>query len=223
MSRPGTPNPWSEINGGMRGSILLYAGAATTLLATAQNFAADFMMDPPGMLISSAWLCWVMALLLLAAGFIWTGVHPFLGRIGLIVGGFHLLNGLFLFAVLFLGMKPFLPNVSLSIGRTLFLLIFVLMEKQYLRKFSVVTMMVVSFLHFLKISLRIMDILPSFGKYADSALDSTLLALLAVTIIIVGRDINFVEEKWARELAANRSSGFTDFNNPEHDWNRDKD
>jgi hypothetical protein len=223
MSRPGTPNPWSEINGGMRGSILLRIGAVMTILATMQNFGAAFMEDAPGILVSSAWLCWIMALWLLAAGFIWIGVHPFLGRFGLAVGAFHFLNGLFLLGVLFGGVKPFLPSVSLSIGRTLVLLFFVMLEKKHLRSFSKTLLVVVALLQFLKISLRIMEVLPSWGGIAGSGLDSLLLSLLAVAIFLVGKDVEFVENSWARELAANRSSGFGDFNNPEHDWNQGED
>ena len=223
MSRPGTPNPWSEINGGMRGSILLRIGAVMTIVATMQNFGAAFMDEASGILVSSAWLCWIMALWFLAAGFIWIGVHPFLGRFGLVVGGFHFLNGLFLLGVLFGGVQPFLPSVSLSIGRTLLLLFFVMMEKKHLRSFNKTLLVVVALLQFLKISLRIMEVLPSWGAIADSGLDSLLLSLLAVAIFLVGKDVEFVENSWARELAANRSSGFGDFNNPEHDWNQGED
>jgi len=207
----------------MRGSILLRSGAVITVLATLLNFAPNILPEAPGMLVSAAWLLWIMALWLLAAGFIWIGVHPFLGRFGLVVGGFHFINGLFLLGVLFGGVAPFLPNASLSIGRTLLLLFFVLMERKHLRSSSINFLILVAFLQFLKITLRIMDILPSFGNIADSGLDSGLLALIAVAIFLVSNDIKIVENSWARELASTRASGFGDFNNPEHDWNQDED
>ncbi len=223
MSSTGNSNPWAEINGGMRGSNLLRMGSAATLLATLMNFLPSVWADAPGMLVTAAWLTWIMALWFLAAGFVWIGVHPFMGRFGLSVGGFHFLNGLFLLGVLFGGVKPFLPNASLSIGRTLLLLFFVLMEKRHLRKLTINFILLAAFLQFLKISLRIMEILPSLGKIADSGLDSGLLAIIAAAIFIMGKDIRSVENSWARELAATRASGFSDFNNPEHDWNREND
>ena len=92
MSQPNTKNPWAEINGGLRGSTLLVSGAIVTILATWQNFAAVLLTPSgeraSGLIITSAWLCWIIALWLLAAGFIWVGVQPFLSRLGLIVGGF---------------------------------------------------------------------------------------------------------------------------------------
>lgn len=223
MRQPGTQNLWAEINGGMRGSTLLNTGAAVTILATVQLFAAGFLGQVSGLLVNSAWLCWIMALWFLAAGFVWIGVHPFLGRFGLVVGTFHFLNGLFLLLVIFARMEPFVPNASLSIGRTLLLLFFVLIEKKHLRQFNVTFLVTVAFLQFLKISLRITEVLPSLGKVYDSALDSSLLILLAVAIILLGKDIKMAENAWAKELLATRASGFGEFNNPEHNWNRNSD
>lgn len=222
MSHSGKTNPWAEINGGIRGSVLLKTGAAMTILATLQNLAATYLENAPDALVSSGWLCWIMALWFLAAGFIWIGVHPFLGRFGWVVGGFHFLNGLVLLSVIFFGVAPFLPNVSLSIGRTLLLLFFVLMEKPALSSLSIYTMVFVSLLQFLKISLRIMEILPSLGEIGNSGIDAILLTLLAAAIFLVAKDIKNAENSWATELASNRTSGFRDFNNPEHDWNRGK-
>jgi len=222
MIQTGASNPWSEINGGMRGSVLLSAGAIITVLATLQNFSTNFITEVPGALVASAWLCWIMALWLLAAGFFWVGIHPFMGRLGLAVGGFHFLNGLFLLVIIFAQVPPFLPNASLAIGRSLLLLFFVMVEKKHLRPLTVSMMMIAACLHFLKISLRIMEVLPTFGKVGDNGLDTGLLVLLAVAIILLGKDIKIVENSWAQELASNRVSGFDEFNNPEHEWNIDK-
>ncbi len=223
MNQPGTQNLWAEINGGIRGSSLLNAGAVVTILATVQLFAAGFLGEISGLLVSSAWLCWITALWLLATGFFWIGVQPLLGRFGLLVGTFHFFNGLSLLLVIFLGVKPFVPNASLSIGRTLLLLFFVLIEKKYLKPFHIRALVSVAFLQFLKISLRTTEVLPSFGKLGDSALDSTLLILMAVSILLISRDIKRAENAWARELLAGRASGFGDFNNPEHKWNESSD
>ena len=219
MSRSGTSNPWSDINGGMRGSVLLAAGAIISILATLQNFSTNFLSEVPGTLVASAWLSWIMALWFLAAGFFWIGVHPFMGRFGLAVGVFHFLNGLFLLVVIFAQVAPFFPNASLAIGRTLFLLFFVIIEKTHLRTITVTTMMIVALMHFLKITLRIMEFLPTFGKIADSGLDTGLLVLLAGAILLLGRDLKTVENAWAQELVSTRDSGFDGFNNPEHKWN----
>ncbi len=223
MDQPGNHNLWAEINGGMRGSTLLRAGAVLSILATGQLFAAGFLGQSSGILINSAWLSWIAALFLLASGFFWIGVHPFLGRFGLGVGVFHFLNGLFLFGVIFAEMNPFLPNASFSIGRTLLLLFFVLIEKKHLRSLSLITLVVAAFLQLMKIGLRLSELLPSLGRIPDSAIDSGLLVLMGVALFLLGGDVKTAENKWAREMLANRATGFNEFNNPEHNWNRAKD
>ncbi len=227
MNQSKPENPWAEINGGLRGSTLLHAGALMTIVGTVGNFVSDFIASSagpaPGLLVTVAWLSWILALWLLAAGFVWIGVQPFLSRFGLFVGGFHLLNGVFLLVVLFAGVAPPLPNISLSIGRNLLLVFFVFQERKLLGKWSSNLMVTAALLQFIKIGFRILGVLPPLGKIADSGLDSLLLTLLGLSIYLVGTDVKKSENNWAIELAATRSSGFGAFNNPEHDWNQTED
>jgi hypothetical protein len=227
MDQPSSANPWSEINGGLRGSTLLASGAILSILATWQNFASIVLAtegEPASQaLVTCAWLCWILALWLLAAGFIWVGVQPFLSRLGLIVGLFHLINGVVIFAVLFLGFNSPLPGISLAIGRTLLLFFFVIAEKGYFSRFTVNALASVALLQFFKIALRTMEFVPQLHQNINAGLDSIILTLLAVCIILLGRNLKRVEDSWATELAATRSSGFGEFNNPEHEWNRGDD
>lgn len=224
MSHTTSTDHWAEINGGLRGSLLLRAGALFTILATGQYFASVLLTSPTGQasgkLVASSWLFWIAALWLLAAGFIWVGVQPFLGRFGLATGIFHLLNGVFLLLVLFAGVKPFLPNASLAIGRTLLLLFFVLAEYKHLKGSHVWILAGVALLQFLKIGLRISDQLPALSQKYDVGLDSLLLSLLAVAVYLMAGDLHHQENQWARKVASTRAKGLAEFNNPEHDWNR---
>ncbi len=220
-------NFWAEINGGLRGSILLRIGALFTIAATAQNLLPRILEtvgEPsPGFLVTTAWLSWIAALMLLAAGFIWVGVQPFFSRFGLLIGIFHLLNGVFLMVVLFARVPSPLPGVSLAIGRTLLLLFFGLLEKSRLRPFTTGALITVAGLQSVKIALRLLDWMPAMSPLLVGALDSLILTLIALALYLVGGDIRKAEDQWARELASTRASGFGEFNNPEHDWNRSED
>lgn len=220
-------NFWAEINGGLRGSLLLRLGALFTIAATVQNLLPLVLetmgQASPGFLVTTAWLSWIAALMLLAAGFIWVGVQPFFSRFGLLVGIFHLLNGIFLLVVLFARVQSPLPGVSLAIGRTLLLLFFGLIEKKRLRPFTSVALLTVSGLQLVKIALRLLDWMPPMSSLLAGSLDSLFLTLIALVLFLVGGDVRRAEDKWARELASTRASGFGEFNNPEHDWNQPED
>ncbi len=227
MSQAKLNNPWGEINGGLRGSTLLRTGALLTILATLGNFASTFLKSNsaqvPDILISGAWLSWILALWLLAAGFIWIGAQPFMTRFGWFVGGFHLLNGVFLLAILFARVDPPLPSISLSIGRNLLLIFFVFRELNYLNAWVGRFLISISFLQLIKITFRVLDLMPSMDEILTAGLDSLFLTLLGLSLFLVGNQIKKTENQWALEIASTRASGFSAFNNPEHDWNKQKD
>ncbi|MCP4293608.1 MAG: hypothetical protein GY780_17415 [bacterium] len=225
MTEQKQQNPWNEVNGGLRGSTLLKGGAIVSVLATGQNFAAYYLGSTShqfsSFLVSSAWLTWILALWLMAAGFIWVGLQPFFTRFGWFVGGFHFLNGLYLLVVLFAGFSAPLPGISISLGRTLLLLFFVILEKKGLKPWHRWFMVIITLLQFSKMTLRILDQLPQLGSYYDSAIDSFVLLLMSLGIFLVGNDLKKAENAWATDLASTRASGFDSFNNPEHQWNRE--
>ncbi len=223
MSQSQIGDPWAEINGGLRGSSLLNAGALLTIVAAVGNFIGDLLATSGSPIVNlitgGAWLSWILALWLLAAGFIWIGVQPFLSRFGLIVGVFHLLNGAFLMAVIFAGINQALPNTPFSIGRNVLLISLVLIERRVLEKNLGRFLIIMATLQIVKVTLRVLGLMPSMGRIADSGLDSLLLALLGMSIFMVGNEFKKSENLWALELASTRSAGLGSFNNPEHDWN----
>ena len=226
MNQTDNSNSWDKVNGGLRGSTLLCSGAITMVLATWQNFTAKSISldngQVPELLITSAWLCWIVALWLLAAGFLWIGTQPFLSRMGLVVGIFHLVSGIYLLIILFGGTDLRLPGVSLSIGRTLLVIVFAFVERKHLHPINFNALVAVALLQYMKIGFRLIGILPSMGPMANGGLDSLLLTLLAVAIFLVGRDIRMVENQWAMMQTVAPVCGLGDFNNPEHEWNKDQ-
>lgn len=224
MNQSSRSNPWEEINGGLRGSTLLRAGAILSLPAALLNFAYSFLPSQGLALgdwaVTSAWLVWIVALLFMAGGFLWVGIQPFLGRFGWVVGGFFFLNALYLVLVLFARYPLPVPGASIVMGRTLVLLFFAVLESNNLsRKYSL-GLIVIAFLQLAKITLRLLELWPAIAPGLDQGIDAGILILMSLALFFVGGVIRRAENSWAREIASQRAGCFADFNNPEHDWNK---
>jgi len=221
MSEKNQADAWGEINGGLRGSTLLRGGAVVSITAALLNVGAEVFPHLNDPLVTLAWLLWIAALGLMGAGFMWVGVQPFYTRYGWVIGIFFAINALYLMGVLFAGIRPPVPGVSLSIGRALLLLFFAMVEKKDLRPGPATALILIALLQFLKIGVRLAGYWPELTPLLDAGLDAALVVGTAVVIFLVGGSIRRAENMWAREIASQRHGVFSDFNNPEHDWNRE--
>ena len=215
---------WAESNSGLRGSTLMRIGGLLTIVAPLGKSSAEMLSqktDLAHLLMTASWVSWILALLVLAAAFIWVGAKPFLGRFGLYVGIFHLLNSVFLMVVLFANVNPPVPSISLSIGRNLLLVFFVLLERRNMGKPAGKFLISMALLQIVKMGTRLLDLTPTLVKQASSGLDSLFLILLGLSLVLLGNEIKKSENIWARQLLATRASGLAAFNNPEHPKSRD--
>ncbi len=131
---------WAEANGGLRGSTLLRLGAVAYLLAAALHVAARLLAPegatPSDPMFMIALVVWDLTLFLLATGFFWTGIHPFLTRTGLGLGLFLYLQGGYLLLSLVTGHPYGLPPSMLTVGRTFLLAVFATGHFKFCTKFT---------------------------------------------------------------------------------------
>jgi len=223
MSTGRVPDAWTERYGALRGSSLLRSGAVAIFLAACLNFFSQLMVTQMGetVLVTPAWVGWILGLWVLAGGFVWVGLQPILTRLGVLVGLFFFLNGLLLLLTLFLQIPPLIPLASMSLGRTFLLLVFAVREKDVIGERPMLMLVITASLLMGKTLLRLMDLMPSAGFPVDPALDATLVILLAVALFTLGNAVRSGENRWARESPSRHTLIFADFNNPDHDQSPD--
>lgn len=219
MSTGRTQDAWTERYGALRGSSLMRIGAVAIFLAACLNFCSQFMIMELGRadLVTPAWVGWILGLWVLAGGFVWVGVEPILSRLGLLVGLFFFLNGLMLMLTLFLGIAPFVPPNSLTIGRTLLLLVFAVRERNIIGERTTLALVASSLLLLAKTLVRLAELVPPAGFPVDPAVDALLVVFLAVALFMLGNAVRRGENRWARESPTRATLDFADFNNPDHD------
>lgn len=216
-------NLWREIDGGFRGSVLLRAGAYASAVGVLVNLGAQVLAGDAGpslLLTIIAWLLYILALWLLAGGFFWVGSHPFLSRFGFLVSFFHAGHGVFLLILLFrLTEAPFAP-VSLTVGRLIATLLFVIVEREWLPPRVQRLLAVSAGLLLLKAAGRSLGYLPDLGNPATPLLDAVLMLFLAAALLQLATVIRAEEDHWAEKIYNSGHADFSDFNNPEHAWNK---
>jgi|GEM_PF-2326044 len=215
---------WRETNGGLRGSTMIRAGTVVMALAGLSNviapYVSSFGVVPYEPAMIAAWLSWILGLWILGAGFAWVGINPFLSRFGIVVGTFHIAQGVYLLVLLFTSARTAVPPVSLSVGRLVAILAFALIERESIGRSTSRLILVATGLALLKVAVRIMTYLPPLSATIWSLADAGMLILLAVTLLRLGTRVRILENSWAEERYRERSAGFVDFNNPEHLWNK---
>ena len=58
------------------------------------------------------------------------------------------------------------------------------------------------------------------GADGGAAADAVLLLALAAAIVLTARRLRPVEDDWARQHYPGDKTDFSEFNNPQHDWNK---
>jgi hypothetical protein len=217
-------NYWNETRSGMRSSITMLTGAILAALSGILEFSSPYLLPTgsPGSenLTSGIWLLWIFSLWVLGISFIWVGNHPFLTHFGTVVGIFHLIQGTYLLMVVFTGNGAMAPPLVFTVGRLMTLFLFGLVERQNMGLPLSIFIWVTSLLQLLKITLRVMGTLPQMTPLVAGAVDLAFLLLICLALIQLSKLLRKLENFWAEEKYKTRSSGFADFNNPEHKWEK---
>lgn len=219
-------NHWNEANGGLRGSTFLRAGAIAYLIAALAHFGARVLVPgatgPDDPYFMAALLLWDGALFLLAAGFLWTGFHPFMSRYGIAVGLFIGLQALYLLVSLVSRTTMPIPPSAITVGRTLLVGVFAIVEFNNLSRQAALLLGLGSALQFSRVLARGFGVWPDLGQPLDPALSAFFMVVTAGGLYLVSRSVYRHEETWALANQPMRNAKFSEFNNPQHSWNAPK-
>nr|MEE4268722.1 hypothetical protein [Candidatus Krumholzibacteria bacterium] len=217
---------WNEANGGLRGSTFLRWGALAYAIASLAYFCSRLLIsgplgpDNPYFLMSL--LTWNMALFLVGAGFLWTGINPFLSRYGIGVGLFIGLQAVYLLISIISPKLLVLPPPVLTVGRTFLVGLFAVVEWKHLTRSGALLLAAGSFLQFIRVFLRGIGVWETMPMPWDPALSALFMMITAGGLYMVSRDLRNHEEVWARGNLPMRNAEFASFNNPQHHF-RDED
>lgn len=217
-----TTNYWQETRSGIRSSTLMYVGVLVAAVSGLMQFSLSFAspLDPSVLetFVTAYWLLWITSLWILGIAFIWVGNQPFLTHFGTVVGIFHLLQGGYLLLLLFSQTEAIIPPHLFTVSRLLALLVFGILERSNLGVPLSIFIWVTSLIQVLKIALRVLGTLPEMTGLVQNWIDTAFLLLICGALIQLGRLLRGMENIWAREKYQTQSSGFADFNNPQHKW-----
>lgn len=204
---------WREAGGGFRGSHLLLTGAALlaggALLALVGGLGGDA-------LIEAGWLAYLAGLAVTGLGFGWSGVPGILPRFALAVAALHLAQAGYLLLVLYGGAQAAFAPTSLSAGRLAAVVVFAVVAAPRLGTRAASALGGAAGLGLARTLAR--TLWPSLD--GGPVLDATILLALATALAATGRRLRGLENAWAREHHPGRRADFSQFNNPQHDWNR---
>lgn len=216
MATERKPDEWREAQGGFRGSHLLLAGAALLACGAVAGLAAGAGPAGSPTLAMAGWLAYLLGLAVTGLGFGWSGVAGILPRAALAVAFLHVVHSGFLLYVLYSRQQPPLSPSTLTVGRYLALLIFAVMARQPLGLLPSAGLAAAAALGLARTLVRV------FAPAADGGklIDGIVLLAVGAAIAITARRLRGLEDAWAREHRPARRSDFSEFNNPEHTWNK---
>lgn len=220
-----TINHWAEIGGGFRGSIMLRLGAVAAATGALINLGSQLLAGAAGPSLSVtivAWLFYILGLWLLAGGFFLVASQPFFTRFGFLVSTMHAAHGILLLVLLFTFTAVPIPPISVTVGRLLATLIFAFTEREWITQRTQSLLIAAVGLQLLKSVGRALGYLPEFGMPIDPLLDAMLLLFLASVMLHLGTVVRHEEDEWAEMIHETGNADFADFNNPEHEWNKEK-
>lgn len=224
MNEQQSPCIWTEANGGLRGSPFLRWGAVGYFLSSLIYFLVPALssqpLGPGNPVFLAAISFWVVTLMVIGSGFIWTGIHPFMSRFGIAVGVYAFLQAGYLILSL---IKPELlafPPSILTMGRTFLVGLFALIERRYIGPKATWLLGLGSALQLVRVVLRAVGPYPSFPPALETIISTTFMAITALGLWLAARAIHKQEMTWAKANQPQRNAHFTDFNNPGHRWNK---
>ncbi|MDX2472504.1 MAG: hypothetical protein QNL91_02250 [Candidatus Krumholzibacteria bacterium] len=218
-----TVNHWAELESGFRGSSILRLGALATAGGALINLGAQVLAgagEPSTPITIVAWLLFILGLWSLAGGFIWVGSHPFLTRFGFVVGALHAAQGIQLLLLLFTFTAVPIPPISFTVGRLLAIIIFVVVEKKWLGSRTRLLLGSAAGLLLTKAAGRALGYWPELGTPFEPLLDAMLLLYLTAGMLHLATAVRHQENDWAETVYNTGHADFSDFNNPEHEWNK---
>jgi hypothetical protein len=209
---------WAEAHGGWRGSLLLRLCAVAYLFAALFHFGvkllAPWAVGPEHLPMLAALVAWDVVLFTMAGAFIMTGVNPVFSRMGIVVGAYTGIQAVLLLLSITTNVGLPIPPGILTLGRTLLLITFALVERPLLGSKTTTVLVLVPLLQFVRVLLRGLEILPPLERPWEGMLTATFMILTAAAIFAVASSLRYHEDRWAAENQPRRNAEFADFNNP---------
>lgn len=204
---------WREAQGGFRGSRLLLAGA---LLLTAGALLSLLGTAGYGRLVEAGWLAYLLGLGVAGLGFGWSGVAGILPRVALAAAALHVAQAAYLLFILYGRAQPPVAPVALTVGRLAAVLAFVAVAAPRLGTRAAWVLGGAAGLALGRTLVRVLWPAADGGP----VLDAVILLVMGTAIAVTGRRLHALEDAWARAHHPGRHSDFSEFNNPQHDWNK---
>lgn len=214
---------WGLAHGGFRGSHLLLPGAVAlglgALLSLAGIGHADAASPLRASLVTIGWAAYVLGLILVGLGFAWTCLVGILHRSGVVTALFSLLQASYVLLALSRNTRPALDPAVISTVRLAALAAFALLAARAIGHRLALATAVTAGAGCLKAGARLL----SRRHDGSLALDAALVLGLAVALTLLAARLRRLEDEWARRNRGDRRSDFSEFNNPQHRWNRPDD
>ncbi|MFT5234249.1 MAG: hypothetical protein ACI9UQ_002292, partial [Candidatus Krumholzibacteriia bacterium] len=214
---------WKEIEAGFRGSLLLKLGAIFSVVGSLGNLGAELLGggDGPAQAATTvAWVLYITGLWLFAGGFILIGTQLTMAKFSIVVGIFHAVQGVFLLILLFTFTQLPFPPISMTVGRLIAILILVFLERHLLPRRTRSILIWATGLQLTKATARALGIMSDFAAPIGPLVDTVFLIFLAAALMQLSVFARSEEDRWARQIFEAGHADFTDFNNPQHVWNK---
>ena len=193
------------------------AGAALLSLAGARSPGAG--SGSPVTIVAAGWSAYIVGLFLVGLGLAWTATVGILHRSGLAAAALNLLqSGLVLLAICGKA-RPVADPAAMSAARLAALSAFAILSIGAVGRRLSVALAIVAGAGCLEALSRALR--P--GAAANATMDAVLVMCLAVTLALLARRLRHLEDDWAGRNRGDRRTDFSEFNNPQHQWNRPDD
>lgn len=208
---------WRDAQGGFRGSQLLAMGAGLLALGGLISLLDPWLARALAVRTAElGWLSYILGLGLVGLGFGWTCVPGILPRVGIATAVLHVGQAAYLLVLLYGRNAAPVAPVALTVGRLLSVLVLTIAAADMLGRRCALTLGLVAGASLAKALLRVLG--P--GLDGGAAIDALFLVLLAGGLWAAAHRLRAVEDDWARRHHPGNRTDFAEFNNPEHDWNK---
>jgi hypothetical protein len=192
---------WGAIGEGLRPSTVLVIGSILTLAGPA------FQLIEP--LRGVAWIIWTLALFVVGAGLILSGLRPWLNSIAVTVGCLYLAHALALLIALQNIYEAAVVYRIIGIAKLLSLGLLALRSREAFGKNIRWLLAVAGFVGAFKVSLNVLELMPSRLAYAADLGQNI---FTAVALFLSARGLRRRENEWAHGEESMSTASFEDFN-----------
>lgn len=219
----GKRDDWRLAQGGFRGSHLLLTAAAAlalgALLSLAGITGGGNITSARAAVATVGWSAYILGLFLTGIGFGWTCTVGVLHRSGLVTAALHVFQSGYLLVAIYGRTLPAFDPALLSTLRLASLAAFGVLARGALGRRLSTALAAVAGAGCLKAVLRMAG-----SAATDSvALDAALVFSFAIALALLARRLRRLEDDWAQRNRGDRRTDFSEFNNPQHHWNRSED